>query len=126
MKNTIEIKIECKGEAVGTLGWFNSIIEKSELVIKNRKNGLPGMFLVTNNEDKTISTRFVCCVKDSEEDEMYFKVVKDNYIRVYNQVDDYGYKNGLFNFPLTPSCSKKVVEFLDSAVEKFAEWWENQ
>ena len=28
MTTTIEIKIECKGQAIGTLGWFNSMIQK--------------------------------------------------------------------------------------------------
>ena len=48
---SIEIKVECKGSAVGTLGWLNSILESSELVIKNNKIGLPAIFLKTEKQD---------------------------------------------------------------------------
>ena len=60
MKTSIEIKVECKGDAVGTLGWLNSMLEKSEMVIKNSKNGLPEIFLKTEKPDGTFEYRFLC------------------------------------------------------------------
>ena len=50
MTNQIEIKIECKGKAVGTLGWFNSMMQDAELVVKETKDGTPGMFLKAKNK----------------------------------------------------------------------------
>lgn len=49
MVHNVEVKIECKGDAAGTLGWFSAMMERSEFVIKNGKNGSPAMFLKTTS-----------------------------------------------------------------------------
>jgi hypothetical protein len=130
MKNTIEIKIECKGQAVGTLGWFNSIIKDSELVIKNNKIGLPSMFLKMNlsktGDIVPHDFKFICrAFSRSEAEDTRGYRTKDNYMFVYSIDDPYHEKFGLFDVPLTPACREKVVEFIESAVEKYSEWWEN-
>lgn len=127
MKNTIEIKIECKGNAVGTLGWFNSIIENSELAIKETKNGSPGMFLKGIAKDgKTTSYQFICKVRsniNNDDDAHLDTYLSGKYSAV--QAESTDYIDGFSDYPLTPACLKKVNEFIEMAVEKFAEWWEN-
>ncbi len=49
MVHNVEVKIECKGDAAGPLGWFSVMMERSEFVIKNGKNGSPAMFLKTTS-----------------------------------------------------------------------------
>jgi hypothetical protein len=44
MTHTFEIKVQCKGDAVGTLGWLNSLLADGELVVKPSKDGTPGLF----------------------------------------------------------------------------------
>lgn len=114
----LEIKIECKGSAVGTLGWFNSVLNESELVVKNSaSNGAPAMFL----KDKNGKHRFICKCFDGKDTYQY--KLRGNYMSCYPVEDEQLY--GLFDVPLTPACEKRVNEFIDSAVEKFADWWES-
>jgi hypothetical protein len=122
MKNLIEIKIECKGDAVGTLGWFNSIIEKSELVIKNSKKGSPAMFLKTPQKNGEMGHEFICEKWNVSESPDGYKLVND-FICIVPEGDYY--MQGFSDYPLTPACKIKVQEFLDSALEKYQEWWNN-
>lgn len=122
MKNLIEIKIECKGNAVGTLGWFNSIIEKSELTIKNCKDGTPAIFLKTPIEEGKFKHKFICGVWDGLSDPAYYNQ-QDSFIWIFPKGD--GFVHGFFDNALTPACKLKVEEFIDLAVEKFKEWWNN-
>ena len=125
MKNVIEIKIECKGDAAGTLGWFNSIMQKSELVIKNCKDGEPGMFLKTPTKDDKMDYEFICKIwnKNSNPDG-YNMPFGHKIICVYPEAEYYNH--GFSDYPLTPACKAKVQEMINMAIDKFLEWWNEQ
>ena len=122
MKNSIEIKIECKGFSAGTLGWFNSIIEKSELVIKNCEDSTPAMFLKTPTSNGKFKYKFIVGVWVKKSDPEPYNT---NGILVYIRPENMDYYNGggFSDYKLTPACYNKVDEFIDMAVEKFNEWW---
>ena len=121
MKTQIEIKIEDKGHALGTLGWFKKLMENSELVIRN-ENGLPGIYLKTTDEKGDVKYRFLCRKWDELNDSEFYRLTFDDYLCVKPQ----GYEeNGLFNMPLTPACYKAVEALINEAKEAFADWWEN-
>lgn len=121
MKTQIEIKIEDKGHALGTLGWFKKLMENSELVIRN-ENGLPGIYLKTTDEKGDVKYRFLCRKWDELNDSEFYRLSFDDYLCVKPQ----GYEeNGLFNMPLTPACYKAVEALINEAKEAFADWWEN-
>ena len=121
MKTQIEIEIEDKGHALGTLGWFKKLMENSELVIN--ENGLPGIYLKTTDEKGYIEYRFLCRKWDELNDTYGYRLTDDNYLCVKPQ--GYDKKNGLFNMPLTPACYKAVEALINEAKEAFADWWEN-
>lgn len=123
MTHNIEIKIECKGSAVGTIGWFNSIMEKSEFVIKNNKSGVPAIFLRTMNADGTDKHRFLCRKADSTTYPDY-NITDDGYACEIAEGDGYN-AYGFVNHPITPACRKAVEDMIDKAKDVFAEWWEN-
>jgi len=121
MKYNFEIKIECKGDAVGTLGWFNSVLQKSELVIKNNKDGIPAMFLKQTEGDKTFY-EFICCPYIDMQDTCGY--ITDDTFKWVHPIHMYNaHQVGLFDHPLTPACHKAVEEFIDKTVDKFVEWW---
>ena len=122
MKTQIEIKIEDKGHALGTLGWFKKLMETSELVIRN-ENGLPGIYLKTTDEKGYIDYRFLCRKWDELNDSYFYKLTFDDYLCVKPQ--GYDKESGLFNMPLTPACYKAVEALINEAKEAFADWWEN-
>jgi hypothetical protein len=123
MKNTIEIKIECKGTEIGTLGWFNSIIKGSELVIKNDKNGAPGMFLKTSTSEGKHTYKWLCGKWCHNEDATLYNMNHNETLFVYSEYNDYGVS--FSDYSLTPACKLKVEELIDLAVQKFDEWWVN-
>ena len=124
MKTNVEIKIECKGEAVGTLGWFNSIMNKSEFIIKNSNTGNPAIFLKTNEDEGKVTYRFLCKKWDKKTDPFGYRLTSDEYLcEVAESRLDGG---GLFNIPLTPACKQAVEEVIQTAKEVFKEWWESQ
>lgn len=122
MKTQIEIKIEDKGHALGTLGWFKKLMENSELVIRN-ENGLPGIYLKTTDEKGDVKYRFLCRKWDELNDSEFYRLSFDDYLCVKPQ--GYDKENGLFNMPLTPACYKAVEALINEAKEAFADWWEN-
>ena len=124
MENTIEIKIECKGAAAGTLGWFNSIMQHSEFVVKNSNTGTPAIFLKTTEENGKETYRFLCKKWDGRSDPFGYRLTGDNYLCELPE-SDIGY-NGLFDVPLTPACREAVKDMINKAKEIFVEWWENQ
>lgn len=136
MTHTFEIKVQCKGNAAGTLNWLNSFLADGELVIKNTKTGGVGMFFHSNTKpDGSIANenecnKFICKAVSNTYDYQeyrYSAIGNDNYVVfVYVQNDEYGMNNGLFNFPLTPAASEKMEEFIDSAVEEYTSWWKEQ
>ena len=123
MKNTIEIKIEDKGHAVGTLGWFKKLMENSELVIKENVDGIPSMYLKTTDDKGETKYRFLCRKWDEFSNPTGYRLTGDNYLCEIPQ--SRGQVSGLFNVPLTPACKKAVEELIQSAKEAFADWWEN-
>jgi len=122
-----EVKIDCKGSAVGTLGWLNEVLSNSKLVIKNTKSGSVGLFMKTLKKDGVIDTNFICSVYngnkyiyDTHEIKRYSNTdIKS--IFVYNEE----YQFGLFDHPLTPASYNKCSEFLDKCCETFTLWWES-
>ena len=97
MKTKIEIKIEDKGHALGTLGWFKKLMENSELVIRN-ENGLPGIYLKTTDEKGDVKYRFLCR-KYGFSDPSGYRLTNDNYLCEIPH--GRGGVAGLFNMPLT-------------------------
>ncbi len=122
MKTQIEIKIEDKGHALGTLGWFKKLMENSELVIRN-ENGLPGIYLKTTDEKGDVKYRFLCRKWDELNDSEFYRLSFDDYLCVKPQ--GYGQISGLFDVALTPACYKAVEALINEAKEAFADWWEN-
>jgi len=124
MKTNVEIKIECKGEAVGTLGWFNSIMNKSEFIIKNSNTGTPAIFLKTVEEDGKVTYRFLCKKLDNKTNPLGYRLTSDDYL--CEVVDNSPIGDGLFGVPLTPACKQAVEDMITTAKEIFKEWWESQ
>lgn len=122
---TIEIKVECKGHAVGTLGWLNSLLNDSELTVKRTKDGTPGMFLKTKDEKGNISHKFICRKWDRMEDPMGYNLRSNDTLLSINASGDPNYERTFSDHPLTPACQAKVQELIDKACEEFEDWWEN-
>jgi len=122
METIIKVRVDGKGHACGTVGWFKDFLANSELIIKYENSESPEMFL-RNKDEKW--NYFVCKVNHHDDDE-YYDII-DGYACTY-PIKDY-YENssnsGLFNFSLTPACHKVVQEMILAAKDIFAEWWEN-
>lgn len=124
MTHTIEIKIECKGDAVGTLGWFNSLMKDASFVIKESKNGQPAMFLKARNKgDNGWAYSFLCKKAIANEDPTAYNETNDGYWCEIPEGD--GYISGFSDYPLTPACRKAVKEMIEKAKDEFSDWWEN-
>jgi hypothetical protein len=123
MKQFIEVKIENKGNMLGTLGWFKEIMERSEFVIRETTEGTPAMFLKTTDDDGNVKYSFLCEKFNDKKNPFGFKLTSDDYLC---EVDEgHGYVTGLFNFPLTPACKKAVEEMIMRAKDAFKEWFES-
>lgn len=123
MTHNIEIKVECKGSAAGTLGWFNSILEKSEFVIKNNKAGAPAIFLKTTEDDGRAKYSFLCKKWNQREDPYGYRTTDDGYLC---EIPESNFDcHGFSDYPLTPACKKAVEDMISKAKDVFAEWWEN-
>lgn len=124
MRHTIEIKIECKGDAVGTLGWFNSLMKDASFIIKESKNGGPAMFLKARNKaDTGWAYSFLCKKATLNEDPFGYKETSDGYWCEIPEGN--AYESGFSDYPLTPACRKAVIEMIEKAKDEFADWWEN-
>lgn len=121
-KNGLEIVVENSDKMVGTMDWFNSLMDKSEFVIRPTIHNRPALFLKTSGENEEY--RFLCMKKYQESDE--FRETDDGYIYIYPYPYEVGddYKYGLFTHPLTPAAEEEVENMLQKAVEAFKEWWE--
>jgi hypothetical protein len=132
MTHTFEITVQCKGNAVGTLGWLNSFLLDGELVVKECKDGSPGLFFHEKHDmegKETTSNKcntFICKVAtDRFEPEYLYQGYNGVDIKCVNVIRG-EMEYGFFGFPLTPSAFEKASEFLNSACSKFAEWWKQQ
>lgn len=124
MKTTIEIKIECKGQAIGTLGWFNSMMRDASFVIKEGKTGLPCMFLKTKNKaGNGWDYSFIAKKWDGKENPEGYNLSGDGFISEIPEGDGYYY--GFSDYPLTPACREKVSEMIQKGTDIFREWWES-
>jgi hypothetical protein len=122
MKTTIEISIECKGQAVGTLGWFNSMMSDASFVIKESKDGRPAMFLKAKNSAGTGWAYSFLCKKATGYDEPYnYNLTSDGFACEIPESD--GNVSGFSDYPLTPACRKAVKEMINKATDAFREWW---
>jgi len=119
-KNGLEIVVENSDKMVGTMDWFNSLMDKSEFVIRPTINNRPALFLKTNGENEEY--RLLCMKKYQETDE--FRETDDGYIYPYAVNDTDNYKYGFSENPLTPAAAEEVENMLQKAVEAFKEWWE--
>lgn len=122
MVNTIEIKIECKGQAAGTLGWLNSIISSGDLVIKENKDGVPAMFLKVGEK----GYYFICRKyqpSDADGNHARYDKYPNDILACFPVSNEYQY--GFVDYTLTDAAEQKAKEFINLAVEKFQEWWEN-
>lgn len=124
MVHNVEVKIECKGDAAGTLGWFSAMMERSEFVIKNGKTGSPAIFLKTTDEDGKVKHAFLCKKYDQRENPYGYRITGDGYMcEIPESINDC---TGFSDYPLTPACREAVKEMIDKAKDIFAEWWERQ
>ncbi|MFW6219983.1 MAG: hypothetical protein ACOC33_04010 [bacterium] len=125
MENTIEIKIECKGKAAGTLGWLNSILSNGELVIKENKNGVPAMFLkIPKANGDGYNYDFICRKRQpSDEDCWQYDQWDDDILAIFPEEAPEHY--GFSGYKLTPAANRKFYEFMKLAIQKFDEWWDN-
>lgn len=123
MKTQIEIKIEAKGAAIGTLGWFKKLLENSELVIISSNYDTPGIYLKTTNDEGQVAYHLLCRKWNGFNDPFGFRITNDNYL--CEIPEGHGELSGLFNAPLTPACKKAVEDLINYAKEAFAEWWEH-
>jgi hypothetical protein len=132
MIHKFEINVQCKGYAVGTLGWLNSLLADGELVIKPCKDGAPGLFFHKKHdkEGKEIAhdkgNTFICKVaKDRFEPEYAYQEHNGIDIKCVNVISG-EMEHGFIDYPLTPAAYKAASEFLDSSCDHFAQWWKNQ
>lgn len=138
MEITINIK-NC-GNAIGTLGWFNELMSDSEFLVRKTRDGIPGMFLHEKHKADGTERKpsegntFICCPASGSQQEEGYNISKINsieYIVVQPTSDAkskyiYGEDIGFTDYPITPACKSKIIEMLEYATEKFAEWYENQ
>lgn len=128
---TLKVTVKNCGTAAGTLGWFKSIIDDSEIVIRPTRTGEPALWLHENHrKDGTPRTEkegntWICGARArmlTIDDEGY--QMKGDYkaINVY----DNEYEAGFTSYALTPACYKAIDEFIDQCVETFAAWFEAQ
>ena len=80
MVHNVEVKIECKGDAAGTLGWFSAMMARSEFVIKNGKTGSPAIFLKTTDDGGKEKYAFLCKKYDQREDPYGYRITDDGYM----------------------------------------------
>jgi hypothetical protein len=106
---------------IGTMDWFNSLMDKSEFVIRPRPDGLPALYLkITHGNEEEF--KLLCTKKCQERDDV--RETEDEYIYPYPYEVGDDYKYGLFTHPLTPAAEEEVENMLQKAVEAFKEWWE--
>ena len=137
---TLDVKVQMKGTAAGTLGWFKELIEDSELIIKKTRDGIPGMFLHEKHKKDGTERKenegntFICHPETKSPQDEGYNLAKINgigYDYVVSSGNDeqkyiFGEDICFTSYPLTPACQNAVDEFIKSAVEKFAEWYEKQ
>ena len=124
MTTTIEIKIECKGQAIGTLGWFNSMMQDASFVIKEGKSGAPCMFLKAKNKGGDgWAYSFIAKKWDEREDPYGYLLSDDGFLSEISEGDPFA--SGFSNYPLTPACKIKVEEMIQKGTDAFREWWNN-
>jgi hypothetical protein len=136
----VEVKVQLKGNAAGTLGWFKTLVEDSELVIRKTRDGIPGMFLHEKTNRKGEKNKehegntFLCHPATGKDQEMGYLdslINGINYIYVhptgdFEQTYIFGEDICFTNYPLTPACNIAISEFIEKAVEEFAVWYEKQ
>lgn len=119
----IEIKVENKGFAKGTLGWFNEILSRSELIIRETKTGTPAMWLKTkklNSEDFDFE---IICKAFLEYSETEGYRMDGNIAYVYAENRSCNFEVGFSDYALTPACKKAVEELINKAVVEFSTWF---
>lgn len=122
MTNNIEIKIECKGQSVGTLGWFNSLMQDASFVIKESRDGRPAMFLKAKNKGGDGWAYSFLCKKKAAKDEFFgYNLTSDGFLCEIPESDCAF--SGFSDYPLTPACRSKVCEMIEKATDAFREWW---
>jgi hypothetical protein len=140
METTLKITVKNCGNAAGTLGWLNSLLEDSELIIKRTRDDVPGMFLhekhKRNGEDRKENegNTFICSPATQSPSNEGFNLKRINGI-LYVLVNPTGNSEQKYifgedvcftSYPLTPACETALTEFLEKAVNQFAEWYEIQ
>ena len=118
----LEVEINISGYPVGTLRWFNNIIDHSKLVISDVRSDYPAIYLRTDNGDDTYIYRFLC-KRATEDTNSSCIITEDGYACTYPQqiYDIIGFESK----PLTPNCYRAIKELIMEAKDIFAEWWEN-
>ena len=127
------VKVQCKGHAVGTIGWLNEILSNGELVIKNTKSGGAGMFFHEftradgTPRDANERNTFICKLVNSlEETDGYNSRKHGDFWLIYiSPVGEYMYKNGFSDYPMTYAATSAMEEFIEKACDTYLEWWDN-
>lgn len=128
METTLKVTVKNCGKAAGTLGWFNSILEDSEIIIRPNRENIPGLFLhKKHKKDGTES-------KENEENTWIcgpISLLSPEYCNNSGKIShlyviDDEVHNGFTGYALTPACEKEIERFIEYCVDKFSEWWEEQ
>lgn len=137
---TMEVKVQMKGHAAGTLGWFKAMIDDAELVIRKTRDGKAGMFLHEKHNRKGEERKahegniFICSPSSkTQEDEGYNFIAINNIEYIFVQSEGGSEQKYLFgedvcftDYQLTSSCREAVDKFIVDAVHQFANWFEAQ
>ena len=136
-KLSFELNVQCKGDAVGTLGWLQSLLSDGELVIKENKDGIPSLFFHEKHDifgkerPPKEGNRFIAKVVSSD----YFSTANSEQYKsehlfgdntllyVYPQENEI--RSGFVDCALTPAAYDKLDQFIYEAKEKYKEWWMN-
>jgi hypothetical protein len=124
-----EIKVECKGSAVGTLGWLNEKLAKTELVIKKTSTGVLGMFGKEENPENPEKPVYNFITKIAPNtyancEAYHLETVSKTHLLSTNMYEN-EYEFGYFNVKLTPAAENVAKEFLEKACAAFVNYWES-
>ncbi|MFW6247130.1 MAG: hypothetical protein ACOC22_03110 [bacterium] len=135
MSLNFEINVQCKGNAVGTLGWLNSLLSDGELIIKENRDGIPSLFFHEFHDKngkeraKNEGNHFIAKVSTKDElinsnPEQYINedLFGENILR-YVVPQDNQHQTGFVDCALTPAAYDKLDQFIYEAKEKYKEWW---
>jgi len=119
----LKAEFEYPEYSIGTLNWFNDILNHSKFAITNAIDGFLAIYLITDNGGGIYTHSFLCR-KATDDTNSSYMLTDDGYACAYPQqtCELVGFEKE----PLTPACKKAIEELIMKAKEIFAEWYENE